>query len=90
MLEKTAEYEYFSKFALMDDGVEFLRQPNLFKKTGLDADQKDKKVHFCSCNKEFIPESSFWVPTKIYNFGKDFIVERKGELTKSEFELLLY
>lgn len=37
MLEKTAEYEYYSKFALMDDGVEFLRLQNQSKKTTLDA-----------------------------------------------------
>lgn len=62
----------------MDDGLEFLRQPSLFKKSALEAEQKGRKVHFCSCNKEFIPESIFWVSSKIYNFGKEFIVERKG------------
>jgi hypothetical protein len=27
-------------------------------------------VHFCTCNKAFIPESSFWVPDKVYSFGR--------------------
>jgi len=67
----------------MDDGVKFLRQPNLNKKTSLDTAMAKKPLHFCSCNKDFISESSFWVPEKIYSFGKDFISERKGELTKS-------
>ena len=59
----------------MDDGVEFLRQPNQLKKSALDADQKAKKtiIHFCSCNKDFIAESNFWVPDKMYSFGKEFI-----------------
>ena len=69
MLEKTSEYEYFSKFALMDEGVEFLRLQNQSKKTTLDANEK-KLVHFCNCNQEFISESNFWVPSKIYSFGR--------------------
>ena len=53
MLEKTSEYEYFSKFAMIDDGIEFLRHPNQSKKSSFDAEnQKSKKnIHFCSCNK---------------------------------------
>jgi HJR/Mrr/RecB family endonuclease len=90
MLEQTSEYEYFSKFALLDDGIEFLRQPNQRKKSFLDAASAKKPMHFCTCNKEYISESTFWVPEKIYAFGKEFISERKGEFTKSEYELLLY
>ena len=67
----------------MDDGVEFLRHPNTNKKTSLDAAMAKKPIHFCTCNKEFISESAFWVPEKIYSFGKQYISERKGQFTKS-------
>jgi hypothetical protein len=74
----------------MDDGIEFLLQPNQSKKSSLDASLAKKPLHFCTCNKEYISESSFWVPEKVYSLGKEFIRERKGEFTKSEYELLLY
>lgn len=74
MLQNTAEYHYFSKFAELDNGIHFLRYPNQTKKSQFDANNgKKKNVHFCTCNKEFIPEAAFWVPEKIYKFGKEFI-----------------
>lgn len=86
MLEQTAEYEYFSKFALMDSGVQFLRVHNQNKKTTIDAVMNSKKlVHFCNCNKEFASESDFWVPEKVYSFGKEFVHKRNGNLTITEF-----
>lgn len=54
MLERTAEYEYFSKFALMDDGIEFLLNPNQIKKSSLDLSLAKKPMHFCTCNKDYI------------------------------------
>ena len=31
-----------------------------------------------------------WVPEKVYNFGREFVKERKGQLAGSELDLLLY
>jgi len=47
-------------------------------KTKLDTNGKSKLsvVHFCTCNKEFIPESGLWVPEKIYGFAKEYVKER--------------
>lgn len=47
-------------------------------------------MHFCTCNKAFIPETALWVPEKIYDYGRDFIRDRKGDLSQTELELLLY
>ena len=33
MLQSTAEYNYFSKFAELDNGIQFLRHPNQTKKS---------------------------------------------------------
>lgn len=50
MLETTAEYHYFSKFGLIDDGLQFLTWPNQNKKSPIDLVDVRKPVHFCSCN----------------------------------------
>lgn len=89
MLQTTSEYQQFANLALDDNGVRFLNEVNKKIKSGLDT--KNRAVlHFCTCNKEFIPESGFWVPQKVYDFGKQFVKERNGELTQPELELLLY
>ena len=92
MLQSTVEYQDFAKFALDDDGVRFLHKVNKDTKSKLDnpPNKNSQTIHFCTCNKAFIPESGFWVPEKVYSFGKQFIKERKGELTEAELELLLY
>jgi hypothetical protein len=72
MLQSTSEYKDFARFALDDDGVRFLNNANKDLKTKLDnAPNKNlQSIHFCTCNKAFIPESGFWVPDKVYSFGK--------------------
>lgn len=61
MLQTTSEYQQFANLALDDNGVRFLNEVNKKIKSGLDT--KNRAVlHFCTCNKEFIPESGFWVP----------------------------
>ena len=92
MLQSTAEYQDFARFALDDNGVRFLHSVNKDLKTKLDvpANKTSQSMHFCTCNKAFIPESGFWVPEKAYSFGKEFIKSRKGELSEAELELLLY
>jgi hypothetical protein len=47
-------------------------------KTKLDTPNGQNHFHFCTCNKEFIPEAFLWVPEKVYDFGKEFIKDRKG------------
>lgn len=89
MLQTTNEYQQFANLALEDDGVRFLHSMNQKVKTHIDTSKKIS-LHFCTCNKEFIPESGFWVPDKVYSFGKEYVKERKGEMTKPELELLLY
>ena len=90
MLKTTAEYKTFADFALEDDGVRFLINANKSVKTRLDAPPDQQHFHFCTCNKAFIPEAAMWVPQKIYDYGRDFIKERKGDLSQAELELLLY
>lgn len=80
----------FANFALDDGCVRFLHEMNKKAKTKIDRPEKASSFHFCTCNKEFIPESGFWVPEKIYSFGKEFVKERNGDLTMAELELLLY
>ena len=77
MLQTTNEYQQFANLALDDNGVRFLHAVNEKQKSHIDTSKK-LVLHFCTCNKEFIPESGFWVPEKVYSFGKDFIKERKG------------
>lgn len=89
MLQTTNEYQQFANLGLEDNGVRFLNEVNKKIKSSLDTKQRTT-LHFCTCNKEFIPESGFWVPEKVYNYGKEFVRERKGELTQAELELLLY
>ena len=69
MLETTAEYQQFAHLALEDDGVRFLHSVNKKIKTHIDSTKK-ASLHFCTCNKDFIPESGFWVPDKVYSLGK--------------------
>jgi len=52
-------------------------------KTRLDAPSDKAHFHFCTCNKEFIPEAGLWVPEKVYNFGKEFIKDREGNLSQT-------
>ena len=82
MLKTTAEYNKFAEFALDDDGIRFLTNLNKNVKTKLDSEQT--QIHFCTCNKAFIPEPLLWVPEKAYDYGKDFIKSRDGNLTQSE------
>ena len=89
MLQTTEEYQQFANLALDDNGIRFLNAVNTKIKSSLDTKEKTK-LHFCTCNKEFIPESGFWVPEKVYSYGKDFVKQRNGELTSAELELLLY
>ena len=60
MLKLTDEYKEFAKFALDDNGIVFLTEANKTNKTKIDAEnmqtsKKSTKLHYCSCNKEFIP-----------------------------------
>lgn len=89
MLQTTEEYQQFANLALDDNGVRFLHAANKKSKSALDNKEKTR-LHFCTCNKEFIPESGFWVPENVYTFAKEFVKERKGDLTQAELELLLY
>lgn len=84
MLKSTAEYKTFADFALEDDGVRFLTNASNTVKTRLDAPSDQNHFHFCTCNKAFIPESALWVPEKVYDFGRDFIKDRKGDLSQTE------
>lgn len=84
MLKSTAEYKTFADFALEDDGVRFLTNANNTVKTRLDTPADRNQFHFCTCNKAFIPESALWVPEKVYDFGRDFIKDRKGDLSQTE------
>ena len=83
MLKSTSEYNKFAEFALDDEGVRFLGNVNKTVKTRLDAPSDKTHFHFCTCNKEFIPETDLWVPEKVYNFGKEFIKEREGNLSQT-------
>ncbi len=70
MLKNTSEYSTFADFAIEDNGIRFLHGANKKHKSKLDeAKKKSGVLHFCTCNKEFIPESGFWVPEKVYSFG---------------------
>lgn len=89
MLQTTDEYQQFANLGLDDNGVRFLHEVNKKVKTKMDK-SKQTTLHFCTCNKEFIPEAGLWVPEKIYSFSKEFAKERAGELTQPELELLLY
>ena len=92
MLEATDEYKNFAKLALEDGGVRHLG--NVGKKSkisGVNDESHGRMVHFCSCNKEFIPEENFWVPEKVYDFGKGYVKEHVGStMSEAEVELLLY
>jgi hypothetical protein len=77
ILKTTAEYRYFADFALQDEGVRFLTNTNKTTKTNLDIPQ-NAQIHFCSCNRVFIPEPFLWVPEKAYNYGREFLREHKG------------
>jgi hypothetical protein len=70
----------FADLAVNDNGVRFLHHVNKVNKSKIDTNAVNSKssnpsahMHFCTCNKAFIPETSFWVPEKVYSFGKDFI-----------------
>ena len=69
MLQGTEEYRHFADLGVMDGGLNLLMVPKLSKKSALDAAGQGK-VHFCSCNKEFVPESALWVPKGVYSVGK--------------------
>lgn len=90
MLKSTQEYQNFADMALDDDGVRFLTNAGKTVKTRLDGPPGQGQIHFCTCNKAFIPEEALWVPEKVYDFGRDFIKGRQGELSQTELELLLY
>jgi len=57
MLQSTAEYKDFARFALEDDGVRFLHSVNKDRKTKMDnpPNKNLQSIHFCTCNKAFIP-----------------------------------
>jgi hypothetical protein len=70
----------FADLAVNDNGVRFLHHVNKVNKSKIDTNAGNSKssnpsahMHFCTCNKAFIPETSFWVPEKVYSFGKEFI-----------------
>ena len=77
MLQTTEEYQQFANLGLDDNGVRFLNSVNKKVKSFLDTKEKTK-LHFCTCNKDFIPESGFWVPDKVYSYAKEFLKEREG------------
>ena len=61
MLQSTNEYKVFADLAINDDGVRFLNNVGL--KSKIDHNKPNSNsIHVCTCNKAFIPESSFWVP----------------------------
>ena len=62
MLKTTSEYRTFADFALNDEGVRFLTNANNSVKTKIDAPADQQHIHFCTCNKAFIPEAGLWVP----------------------------
>lgn len=63
MLKTTTEYREFANLAIADDGVRFLHEANKRVKTTIDSANKQGNVlHFCTCNKAFIPEPALWVP----------------------------
>ena len=102
MLEMTDQYKNFARFGLDDNGITLLEEASKTIKTEVSCEtrrenKKQGKLHFCSCNKQFIPETYLWVPESIYEYGKDFLKSRQGQhgswdgfLSKTEFELLLY
>ncbi len=92
MLEATEEYKNFAKLALEDDGVRHLGKVGKKSKlSGGNDESHGRMLHFCSCNKDFIPEENFWVPEKVYDFGKDYVKGHRGEMmSEAELELLLY
>ena len=67
-----------------------MQEVNKKVKTKLDKTKAVSVLHFCTCNKDFIPESGMWVPEKIYGFAKEYVKDKDGELTQPELELLLY
>ena len=82
MLQNTSEYQQFANLALDDDYVRFLNQANKKIKTKIDT-YGQSVLHFCTCNKDFIPESGLWVPEKVYSFSKEFVKDRNGDLTQA-------
>jgi len=62
MLQSTSEYQQFANLALDDDGVRFLHEVNKKVKTKTDKPSNISTFHYCTCNKEFIPEAGLWVP----------------------------
>ena len=56
MLKSTSEYKQFADFAINDEGVRFLINANQTVKTKHDAGGDKNVIHFCTCNKAFIPE----------------------------------
>jgi hypothetical protein len=62
LLKATTEYGKFAELALEDEGVRFLTNANKNIKTVIDGNQGSKTLHFCTCNKAFIPEAALWVP----------------------------
>jgi|JI6StandDraft_1071083.scaffolds.fasta_scaffold108922_3 hypothetical protein len=90
MLKTTAEYREFANLAIADGGARFLHETNRKVKTHIDKPPQAQSMHFCSCNKAFIPEPALWVPDNVYSFAKRYVAERRGELTPAELELLLY
>ncbi len=78
----TDEYKEFAKFGLEDNGIALLTEASKNKKTKIDSskqelNKKSMRLHFCSCNKQFIPETYLWVPESIYEFGKEFLKTRQ-------------
>ncbi len=57
MLQATTEYQDFAKIALDDGSVRFLHNVNKNIKTKLDNPNTKggQTIHFCTCNKAFIP-----------------------------------
>ncbi len=62
MLQTTEEYQQFANLGLDDNGVRFLHEANKKFKTRIDKSKPFSVLHFCTCNKESIPESGLWVP----------------------------
>lgn len=66
-----------------DDGVRYLNSVSKTVKTKLDVPEGQTIVHYCTCSKAFIPEAALWVPEKAYEYGRQFIKDRNGDLSQS-------
>lgn len=71
MLKTTTEYRDYANLAIADGGVRFLHETNRKIKTNID--KPPQSMHFCSCNKAFIPEPALWVPDNVYSYSRKYV-----------------